>query len=86
MAQSGKGKLNYRCPSCFMRDLDIDMFYDKDKKESVESCMPFDRIWTLICFMIRRRRNTTVSDASMWERRKMCWRKMSWCVFGIRTQ
>ena len=33
MAQSGKGKLNYRCPSCFMRDLDIDMFYDKDKKE-----------------------------------------------------
>ena len=33
MAQAGKGKLNFRCPSCFMRDLDIDMFYDKDKKE-----------------------------------------------------
>lgn len=33
MSQSGKGKLNYRCPSCFMRDLDIDMFYDKEKKE-----------------------------------------------------
>ena len=33
MAQAGKGRLNYRCPSCFMRDLDIDMFYDKDKKE-----------------------------------------------------
>ncbi|NLJ30046.1 MAG: hypothetical protein GX424_00305 [Clostridiales bacterium] len=33
MAQSGKGRLNYRCPSCFMRDLDIDMFYDKEKKE-----------------------------------------------------
>lgn len=33
MAQSGKGKLNYRCPSCFMRDLDLDMFYDRDKKE-----------------------------------------------------
>lgn len=33
MAQSGKGKLNYRCPSCFMRDLDIDMFYDKDREE-----------------------------------------------------
>lgn len=32
MAQSGKGKLNYRCPSCFLRDLDIDMFYDKDKE------------------------------------------------------
>ncbi len=33
MAQAGKGKLNYRCPSCFMRDLDIDMFYDSDKGE-----------------------------------------------------
>lgn len=33
MAQAGKGRLNYRCPSCFMRDLDIDMFYDEDKKE-----------------------------------------------------
>ena len=33
MAQAGKVRLNYRCPSCFMRDLDIDMFYDKDKKE-----------------------------------------------------
>jgi hypothetical protein len=33
MAQAGKGKLNYRCPSCFMRDLDIDMFYDKAKGE-----------------------------------------------------
>lgn len=33
MAQSTKGSLNYRCPSCFMRDLDMDMFYDKDKEE-----------------------------------------------------
>ena len=33
MAQAGKGRLNYRCPSCFMRDLDIDMFYDADKGE-----------------------------------------------------
>ncbi len=33
MAQARKGKLNYRCPSCFMRDLDIDMFYDQEKKE-----------------------------------------------------
>ena len=33
MAQAGKGKLNYRCPSCFMRDLDLDMFFDKDKNE-----------------------------------------------------
>ena len=33
MAQSSKGKLNFRCPSCFMRDIDIDMFYDEEKKE-----------------------------------------------------
>ena len=33
MAQAEKGRLNYRCPSCFMRDLDIDMFFDPDKKE-----------------------------------------------------
>ena len=33
MAQSGKGRLNYRCPSCFMRDIDMDMFYDKEKGE-----------------------------------------------------
>ena len=33
MAQAEKGKLNYRCPSCFLRDLDIDMFYDKEKGE-----------------------------------------------------
>ena len=33
MAQAGKGRLNYRCPSCFMRDLDIDMFFDAGKNE-----------------------------------------------------
>lgn len=33
MAQASKGKLNFRCPSCFMRDIDIDMFYDGEKKE-----------------------------------------------------
>lgn len=33
MAQATKGKLNYRCPSCFMRDLDIDMFFDAAKEE-----------------------------------------------------
>ena len=33
MAQSGKGKLNFRCPACFVRDIDVDMFYDKDKGE-----------------------------------------------------
>ena len=33
MAQSTKGKLNFRCPSCFMRDIDMDMFFDEKKKE-----------------------------------------------------
>ncbi len=33
MAQAAKGKLNYRCPSCFIRDIDIDMFYEEEKKE-----------------------------------------------------
>jgi hypothetical protein len=33
MPQAGKGRLNYRCPACFIRDLDIDLFYDKDKDE-----------------------------------------------------
>ena len=33
MAQAIKGKLNFRCPRCFMRDIDIDMFYDSEKKE-----------------------------------------------------
>ena len=37
MAQLGNGKLNYRCPSCFMRDLDIDMFYNKDT--GIYSCI-----------------------------------------------
>lgn len=33
MAQATKGKLNFRCPSCFMRDIDIDMFFDGEKQE-----------------------------------------------------
>ena len=33
MAQATKGKLNFRCPSCFMRDIDIDMFFDEAKQE-----------------------------------------------------
>ncbi len=33
MAQAGKGRLNYRCPSCFLRDIDMDMFYDREKDE-----------------------------------------------------
>ena len=33
MAQATKGRLNYRCPSCFMRDIDIDMFFDETRGE-----------------------------------------------------
>ena len=33
MAQATKGKLNFRCPSCFMRDIDIDMFFDEERDE-----------------------------------------------------
>ena len=33
MSQSSKGKLNFRCPSCFMRDIDMDMFYDADREQ-----------------------------------------------------
>ena len=33
MAQAKKGKLNFRCPRCFYRDIDIDMFYDEQAKE-----------------------------------------------------
>ena len=33
MSQASKGKLNYRCPACFMRDIDMDMFFDPDKNE-----------------------------------------------------
>ena len=33
MAQATKGRLNYRCPSSFMAELDIDMFYDARKQE-----------------------------------------------------
>ena len=33
MSLSSKGKLNYRCPVCFTRDIDMDMFYDEEKKE-----------------------------------------------------
>ncbi len=33
MSQARKGELNFRCPSCFMRDIDMDMFYDEEKHE-----------------------------------------------------
>ena len=33
MAQARKVKVNYICPTCVMRDINSDMFQDKDKKE-----------------------------------------------------
>ena len=33
MAQGRKGKLNYRCPLCLRRDIDIDMLFDREKDE-----------------------------------------------------
>ena len=33
MAQGRKGRLNYRCPRCLMREIDLDMLYDRDKDE-----------------------------------------------------
>ncbi|MBI9050633.1 MAG: hypothetical protein JEZ00_14525 [Anaerolineaceae bacterium] len=33
MAQGVKGKLNYRCPRCLMREIDMDMLYDNENKE-----------------------------------------------------
>ena len=33
MSQGTKGRLNYRCPACFIRELDIDMFFEPEKQE-----------------------------------------------------
>jgi DNA-directed RNA polymerase subunit RPC12/RpoP len=33
MAQGRKGKLNYRCPRCLMREIDMDMLFDAAKNE-----------------------------------------------------
>ena len=33
MAQGRKGKLNYRCPRCLMREIDMDMLYDTESGE-----------------------------------------------------
>ena len=33
MAQGRKGKLNYRCPRCLMREIDMDMLFDADRGE-----------------------------------------------------
>jgi hypothetical protein len=29
--QGGKAKLNFRCPRCLMREIDMEMLYDRDR-------------------------------------------------------
>lgn len=41
MAQARKADLNYRCPQCFMRDIDMDMFYDPEKKNIIVCAASF---------------------------------------------
>ena len=33
MAQDGKGRLNYRCPLCYLKDLDMYKLYGQVKEE-----------------------------------------------------
>jgi hypothetical protein len=33
MTQGRKGRLNYRCPRCLMREIDMDMLYDPEADE-----------------------------------------------------
>jgi hypothetical protein len=33
MPQGRKGPVNYRCPVCFEREIDMDMLYDEEKDE-----------------------------------------------------
>ena len=65
MAQAGKGKLNYRCPSCFMRDIDMDMF---------SLTIFIKKIWLIS----RSCSFTTVCAASSEAPKKMSFRKMKW--------
>ena len=30
MSQGRRGKINYRCPNCLLRDIDFDLLYDKE--------------------------------------------------------
>lgn len=41
MSQGRKGRLNFRCPACFVREIDVDMFYDGEKEEYYCVCCPF---------------------------------------------
>ena len=33
MSQGRKGKINYRCPECLLREIDYDLLYDEDKDQ-----------------------------------------------------
>ena len=39
MAQAAKGKLNYRCPSCFIRDIDIDALRETVGTDGFYDCL-----------------------------------------------
>ncbi|MGA2324210.1 MAG: hypothetical protein ABSG22_10225 [Sedimentisphaerales bacterium] len=33
MSQDRKSRINYRCPNCFAKEVDVDLLYDKKKDE-----------------------------------------------------
>ena len=33
MSQGRKGKINYRCPECLLREIDYDLLYEEDKDQ-----------------------------------------------------
>ena len=43
MAQGRKGKLNYRCPRCLMREIDMDMLYDQGCRRILLSALLIHR-------------------------------------------
>ena len=33
MSQGRKGKINYRCPECLLREIDYDLLYEEEKDQ-----------------------------------------------------
>ncbi len=44
MAQGRKGDLNYRCPRCLMREIDMDMRYDQMRMSITAYATPSSRM------------------------------------------
>lgn len=57
MSQGRKGKMNYRCPNCFAKEVDVDLLYDKDK----------DEYYCIKCYFV----GTEAEILSSYERTKM---------------